>query len=296
MEWAYDYATGILLPQVAEGLIVASALLLVALGLTLIFGQMSVINMAHGELYMLGAYIAYALGSAGAPFWVAFAAAPVGVGLLGVVLERLWLARLAGRRDRIVLSLLLTFGVSLVLRGLAQLVWGPETHQVTAPLSGVLVLGDVALPLYRVMVFAVATALLAGTWFVLYRTMVGAVLRATAVDPQMVASLGVAVAKVQSGAFFFGCALAGAAGVLLAPIYAVFPGMGHDFILFAFAVVIVGGMGSVLGAVVAGVLLTQVNVLASLFIQPVWAETLVFGVMLLVLAIKPNGLFGRLGA
>jgi branched-chain amino acid transport system permease protein len=133
------------------------------------------------------------------------------------------------------------------------------------------------------------------TWWLVYRTRLGAVLRATAVDPSMVASFGIPIRLVYGLTFVYGCGLAGLAGVLLSPIYAVFPTMGHDFLVMAFAVVIVGGMGSIIGAVVAALLLAQVQGLASLWIPPVWAETLVYGVMLLVLVARPSGLFNRLG-
>ena len=144
-------------------------------------------------------------------------------------------------------------------------------------------------------VFGCGLLAIVATWWLVYRTRIGAVLRATAVDPTMVASFGVPIRLVYGFTFLYGCGLAGLAGVLLGPIYAVFPTMGHDFLVMAFAVVIVGGMGSIIGAVVAALLLAQVQGLASLWIPPVWAETLVYGVMLLVLVVRPAGLFNRLG-
>jgi len=291
-----QYLQTVLLPQAVDGLIIASALILVALGLTLIFGLMHVINIAHGELYMLGAYGAFAITSAGAPFWAALLLAPALVGVLGVAIERFGLRPMAGRRDFHYLSLLLTFGISMVLRDLAQLTWGVETQRVLPPITGTMEFGDMAFARYRLLMMAVAALVIAGVWWVLYRTMLGAVLRATAHDESMARSLGVSVRRVQLGTFFVGSALAGFSGVLLAPVYSVFPGMGHDFVLLAFAVVIVGGIGSVAGAVVAGVALASVQSLGSLVVSPVWAETAVFVVMLVVLVVRPHGLFGRLGS
>jgi branched-chain amino acid transport system permease protein len=199
------------------------------------------------------------------------------------------------RRDRAVVTLLLTFGVSLVLRDLAQVMFGTETYSIAAPISGVVFIADVPVPLYRAFVLAVGAAAIVLTWWIVYRTRLGAVLRAAAADPDMTASFGIPIRLVYGATFFYGCALAGLAAVLLGPIYAVFPTMGHDFLVLAFAVVIVGGMGSILGAVLAALLLAQVQAIASLWIPPVWAETLVYGVMLLVLVVRPAGLFSRIG-
>ena len=283
------------LPQVIDALIIGVALALVALGLTMIFGLLDVINLAHGELYMLGGYAAFTLLGWGAGYWSALVLVPVLVGIVGWALEELGIRPLLPRADRAIVTLLLTFGVSLILRDLAQVVWGTETRAVTAPLSGIVSIAGVLVPSYRLFVFAFGLIAIVATWWLVYRTQIGAVLRATAVDPSMVASFGIPIRLVYGFTFLYGCGLAGLAGVLLSPIYAVFPTMGHDFLVMAFAVVIVGGMGSIIGAVVAALLLAQVQGLASLWIPPVWAETLVYGVMLLVLVVRPGGLFNRLG-
>jgi branched-chain amino acid transport system permease protein len=289
------YLHFVVLPQVIDGLIIGVALALVALGLTMIFGLLDVINLAHGELYMLGGYAAFSLIGMGVGYWGALLLVPVLIGLLGWALEVLGLRPLLPRRDRATVTLLLTFGVSLILRDVAQVVWGTETHSISAPLHGAVTAVGIAVPLYRLFVLGAGALAVAATWWLVYRTQIGAVLRAAAVDPAMVASLGIPIRFVYGLTFFYGCALAGLAGVLLGPIYAVFPTMGHDFLVLAFAVVIVGGMGSIWGAVIAALLLTQVQGLASLWIPPVWAETLVYGVMLLVLIARPNGLFARMG-
>jgi branched-chain amino acid transport system permease protein len=220
---------------------------------------------------------------------------PILIGLIGWGLEELGIRPLLARADRATVTLLLTFGVSLMLRDLAQVVWGTDTHAVTAPFTGMASMAQVFVPTYRLFIFGAGVLAIGATWWLVYRTRIGAVLRATAVDPGMVASFGIPIRLVYGLTFMYGCALAGLASVLLSPIYAVFPTMGHDFLVLAFAVVIVGGMGSITGAVVAALLLSQVQGLASLWIPPVWAETMVYGLMLLVLVVRPSGLFNRIG-
>jgi branched-chain amino acid transport system permease protein len=295
MENVLPYLHFVVVPQLIDALIIGVALALVALGLTMVFGLLDVINLAHGELYMLGGYAAFTLLGWGAGYWSALVMIPVLVGIVGWLLEELGIRPLLPRPDRAIVTLLLTFGVSLILRDLAQVIWGTETHAVNAPLSGVTGFAGVLVPVYRLFVFGLGLLAILATWWLVYRTQVGSVLRATAVDPTMVASFGIPIRLVYGLTFLYACALAGLAGVLLSPIYAVFPTMGHDFLVMAFAVVIVGGMGSIIGAVVAALLLALVQGLASLWIPPVWAETMVYGVMLLVLVLRPGGLFNRLG-
>jgi branched-chain amino acid transport system permease protein len=289
------YLHFVVLPQFLDALIIGVAVALVALGLTMIFGLLDVINLAHGDLYMLGGFAAVTLLGWGAGYWSALVLVPVLIGLVGWALEEAGIRPLLQRPDRAVVTLLLTFGVSLVLRDLAQVIWGADTRAIAPPLTGVTHLAGIIVPSYRIFVLGCGLGAILVTWWLVYHTRLGAVLRATAVDPAMVASLGVPIRLVYGFTFLYGCGLAGLAGVLLAPIYAVFPTMGHDFLVMAFAVVIVGGMGSVLGAVVAALLLSEVQGLASLWIPPVWAETLVYAAMLLVLVVRPAGLFNRLG-
>jgi len=295
MEDLLPYLQFVVLPQVIDGLIIGVALALVALGLTMIFGLLDVINLAHGEFYMLGGYAAFTLVAAGMGYWAALLLVPLIIGLLGWGLEEIGIRPLLPRPDRAVVTLLLTFGVSLILRDVAQVVWGTETHSVATPIAGISNFAGALVPNYRIFVFFAGLAAIGLTWWLIYRTQVGAVLRATAVDPMVVSSFGIPIRLVYGFTFVYGCGLAGLAGVLLAPLYAVFPTMGHDFLVLAFAVVIVGGMGSIIGAVIAALVLTQVHGLASLWIPPVWAETLVYCVMLMVLIVRPAGLFNRLG-
>jgi len=269
--------------------------ILMALGLTIIFGLLDVINMAHGEFYALGAYLAVTLLAAGANFWLCLVVVPLLMLPLGYVVERGLIQRVFDRKDRHVLTLLLTFGLGVVLEDAFRLIFGPNTMRMDTPIGGAADVFGMYFPNYRLFVMAVGAAIIAAVWLVIFRTRFGAMVRAAAHDRQMASSLGVPVARVYSATFAFGVALAGLAGVLLAPIYSVFPTMGKDFILLAFTVVIVGGMGSIKGAVIAGIVLMQIQALASLYISPVWTEPLLFGVMVLVLMWRPQGLFGRLG-
>jgi branched-chain amino acid transport system permease protein len=295
MQDALSYIHFAILPQMIDALIIGVALTLVALGLTMIFGLLDVINLAHGDLYMLGGYAGFTLIGWGAGYWGALVLVPILVGIVGWGLEELGIRPLLPRADRAIVTLLLTFGVSLILRDMAQVVWGTDTHSVAPPFEGMTGFAQIYVPTYRLFIFGVGLVAIITTWWLVYRTRIGAVLRAAAVDPSMVASFGIPIRWVYSFTFVYSCGLAGLAGVLLSPIYAVFPTMGHDFLVMAFAVVIVGGMGSIIGAVVAALLLAQVQGLASLWIPPVWAETLVYGLMLLVLVVRPSGLFNRIG-
>jgi len=292
-----EYIVYVLLPQIFDGLVIGAAIVLVALGLTMIFGLMGVINLAHGELYMFGAYVAVILSDAGAlGFWLSLVLAPFVVGSMGLIMEGAVVRPLFRRKDVHTQSILATFGVSLMLQDCAYVLFGRDTHQVAMPVTGMVAIGPLLFPAYRLTMLAISAALIAALWFVLFKTPYGALFRAVMQDRQMAASLGIRVRRIQLVVFFLGCALAGAAGVLLSPIYSVFPTTGHDFVLLAFAVIIVGGIGSIGGAVVAGLLLLQVQSLGALVLPPVWAEVSVFAAMLLILVFKPNGFFGRLEA
>lgn len=292
---ALDYLQFVLAPQMVNGLALGVAVILVALGLTIIFGLLDVINMSHGEFYAIGAYIALALSALGINYWLLLAAVPILMLPLGMLTERVLVRPVFDSKDRHVTTLLVTFGLSLVAEDVLKLIFGPNTQRPTTPISGATELFGIFIPNYRLFLIVFGALVVLGTAYVVYRTRLGAMVRAAAFDRNMAASLGVPVSLVYSGTFAFGVALAGLAGVLLAPIYSVFPTMGRDFILLAFTVVIVGGMGSIWGAVVAGLLLTQVQALASLVISPVWTDPIVFGTMVAFLMFRPQGLFGKLG-
>jgi branched-chain amino acid transport system permease protein len=290
-----EYLQFVLAPQIVTGLSIGVAVILVALGLTIIFGLLDVINMSHGEFYALGAFISVTLGSLGLPFWLLLLLVPILMLPIGYVTERWLIQRVFHGGERHVTTLLLTFGLGLVLEDAFRLVFGPNPVKPPVPIQGGVELAGIFMPTYRILLIAIGALVIAGVALVVYRTRLGAMVRAAAFDHDMAGSLGVPVRFVYAGAFAFGVALAGLAGVLLGPIYSVFPTMGRDFIFMAFTVVIVGGMGSIAGAVVAGLLLTQVQAIASLYISPVWTDPIVFAVMVVMLMLRPQGLFGRLG-
>ena len=290
-----DYIQFVLAPQMITGLSLGVAVVLVALGLTIIFGLLDVINMAHGEFYAMGAYLALALGAAGVNFWLLLVLVPLIMVPIGYVVERGLIQRVFNSPDRHVTTLLLTFGLGLVVEEGLKIVFGPNTQRPPTPISGAVEVLGVLLPNYRLFLIVVGVAIVAAVALVVNKTRYGAIVRAAAYDRNMAASLGVPVSWVFALTFAFGVALAALAGVLLAPIYSVFPTMGRDFIFLAFTVVIVGGMGSIMGAVIAGLVITQIQALASLIVSPVWGDPIVFSVMVLVLVMRPQGLFGRLG-
>jgi len=290
-----DWLQFVLAPQVINGLSIGVAVVLMALGLTIIFGLLDVINMAHGEFYAIGAYAAVALIGVGVPFWWALVITPLLMAAVGYATERLLIQRVFQSKDRHTLTLLLTFGVAIILEDGLKIVFGANPMRVEAPIGGATEVFGLFFPNYRLFVMALGSAIVVAVWVLIYRTRLGAIVRASAFDHRMAGSLGVPVGVVYAGSFAFGVALAGVAGVLLAPIYSVFPTMGRDFVLIAFSVVIIGGMGSIKGAVIAGLVLTQIQSISSLYISPVWSDPLLFGIMVAVLMWRPQGLFGKLG-
>ena len=295
MTQALEWLQFVLAPQVINGASIGVAVVLMALGLTIIFGLLDVINMAHGEFYAIGAYAAVALLGVGVPFWWALAITPLLMAIIGYVTERTLIQRVFHSKDRHTLTLLLTFGLAIILEDALKIVFGANPLRLEAPITGATEMFGLFFPNYRLFLMAVGTLVIGAVWVVVFRTRLGAMVRAAAFDRHMAASLGVPVGVVYAGTFAFGVALAGLSGVLLAPIYSVFPTMGRDFVLIAFSVVIIGGMGSIKGAVIAGLVLTQVQAISSLYISPVWGDPLLFGIMVLTLMWRPQGLFGRLG-
>jgi branched-chain amino acid transport system permease protein len=292
---AVDYIQFVLAPQVLNGLTLGVAVILVALGLTIIFGLLDVINMSHGEFYAIGAYVAMALAALNIDFWFLIALVPILMLPLGALVERVLIRKVFDTGDRHVTTLLVTFGLGLIVEDVLKAIFGPNTLRPATPIPGASEIFGVLIPNYRLFLILFGTLVILGVAYVVYRTRLGTMVRAAAFDRNMAASLGVPVSLVYAGTFAFGVSLAGLSGVLLAPIYSVFPTMGRDFILLAFTVVIVGGMGSIWGAVVAGLLLTQVQALASLVISPVWTDPIVFGTMVGFLVFRPQGIFRRLG-
>lgn len=295
MNQVLEWLQFVLAPQMINGLSIGVAVVLMALGLTIIFGLLDVINMAHGEFYAIGAYVAVAILGLGLSFWWALLLTPVLMAALGYVTERGLIQRVFHSKDRHTLTLLLTFGVAVVLEDVLKIIFGANPLRIESPISGGTEMLGLFFPNYRLFVMGMGVLVIVAVWLLVFRTSLGAMVRAAAFDRYMSASLGVPVSRVYAGTFAFGVALAGVSGVLLAPIYSVFPTMGRDFVLIAFSVVIIGGMGSIKGAVLAGLLLTQIQSISSLFISPVWNDPLLFGIMVLVLMWRPQGLFGKLG-
>ncbi|WP_372399423.1 branched-chain amino acid ABC transporter permease [Azospirillum sp. HJ39] len=279
--------------QLLLGLINGSFYALLSLGLAVIFGMLNVVNMAHGALYMVGAFVAWLLLTyAGIGYWGALVLAPLAVGAIGLVLERTLLRRLY-TVDHLY-GLLLTFGLALIFEGAFRHQYGVSGQPYPIPdlLKGGTNLGFMYLPTYRGWVVAASLLVCLGTWFAIERTKLGAYLRAATENPTLVQAFGINVPVMVSLTYGFGVALAGLAGVLAAPIYQVSPLMGSNIIIVVFAVVVIGGMGSILGAIVTGLGLGLLEGLTKL-VYPEASNIVVFVIMAVVLMVKPAGLFGR---
>jgi branched-chain amino acid transport system permease protein len=283
-----------LLAQVFTGLVLGMIYVLLAIGLSLIFGLMTVVNFAHGALYMLGAYFGVFLLGYTKSFWVALIVAPLMVGALGLLIERFLIRRLYGRSPDD--PLLLTFGLSLILVEGVKVFWGKIGLTLDPPraLAGAVDLGFMVFPAYRLFLIAVTVAVLIALYFFLGRTNIGLIIRAGSRDPLMVRALGIDLGRVWLIVFGIGTALAGLAGILAGPMRGAYAEMGVTMVIESFVVIVVGGMGSLLGAVVAGLLIGQVVGLTTLFV-PKLAEIMVFVVMAVVLLVRPSGLFGEAG-
>jgi branched-chain amino acid transport system permease protein len=282
-----------LLAQLVLGLINGAFYALLSLGLAIIFGLLNVINFAHGALYMLGAFVAWGLlHYAGIGYWPALVLSPLLVGGLGMVLERTLLQRLY-KLDPLY-NLLLTFGLALILQGLFQIKFGSsgEPYAIPEVLQGGKNLGFMFLPVYRGWVMGVSLVVCLATWYVTERTKLGSYLRAATENPGLVQAFGINVPRMVTVTYGLGVALAAFAGVLAAPIYRVSPAMGADLIIVVFAVVVIGGMGSIMGSIVTGFGLGLIEGLTKV-VYPAATNTVVFALMALVLLVRPAGLFGK---
>jgi branched-chain amino acid transport system permease protein len=279
--------------QLLLGLINGSFYALLSLGLAVIFGMLNIINFAHGAQYMLGAFMAFfLLQYAGLNYWAALVIAPIVVGITGVIIERAFLQWLY-RLDHLY-GLLLTFGLALVIEGVFRNYFGSSglPYQMPDSLRGGQNLGFMFLPNYRAWVVAFSLAVCLTTWFVIERTKLGAYLRAATENPTLVRAFGINVPRMITLTYGFGVGLAALAGVMAAPIYNVSPQMGADLIIVVFAVVVIGGMGSIMGAIVTGFGLGIIEGLTKVFF-PEASNRVMFIVMAIVLLIRPAGLFGR---
>ncbi len=281
------------LGQLLLGLVNGSFYAILSLGLAVIFGLLNVINFAHGALYMLGAFLAWmGLNYLGLNYWVMLIVAPILVGLFGILIEKFLLKHLY-KLDHLY-GLLLTFGITLLIEGLFRSFYGASGQPYSSPeaLRGATNLGFMMLPNYRAWVVIASLTVCLITWFVIERTRLGSLLRAGTENPRLVEAFGVNVPLMITLTYGFGVALAGFAGVLAAPIIQVSPLMGSNLIIVVFAVVVIGGMGSILGAIVTGLGLGVIEGLTKVF-WPEASSTVVFIIMAIVLLIRPAGLFGK---
>ncbi len=279
--------------QLLIGLINGSFYALLSLGLAVIFGMLNIINFAHGAQYMLGAFAAFLLlQHTGLGYWPALVVAPIVVGIVGIVIERVFLQWLY-KLDHLY-GLLLTFGLALIIEGVTRNFYGSAglPYQVPESLRGGQNLGFMFLPNYRAWVVALSVVICFGTWFVIERTKLGAYLRAATENPTLVRAFGINVPRMITLTYGFGVALAALAGVMAAPIYNVSPQMGSQLIIVVFAVVVIGGMGSIMGAILTGFGLGIIEGLTKVFF-PEASNTVIFVIMAIVLLVRPAGLFGR---
>jgi branched-chain amino acid transport system permease protein len=289
----FGISTQALFGQLLIGLINGAFYAMLSLGLAVIFGLLNIINFSHGAQYMLGAFCAYfLLELAGVGYWWALLIAPIVVGITGIIIERTMLVKLY-KLDHLY-GLLLTFGLALIFQGIFTQYYGSsgQPYQLPEEFAGAFNLGFMYLPKYRAWVIIASLIVCGSTWFVIERTKLGSYLRAATENPAMVQAFGINVPRMITLTYGFGVALAAFAGVMAAPIYQVSPLMGANLIIVVFAVVVIGGMGSILGAVLTGFGLGIVEGLTKVFYAEA-SNTVIFVIMVIVLLLKPAGLFGR---
>jgi branched-chain amino acid transport system permease protein len=289
----FNISVPALMGQLLIGLINGSFYALLSLGLAVIFGLLNIINFTHGAQYMMGAFVAwFLLNKTGLGYWWALVIAPIVVGVTGVVIERLMLSRLY-KLDHLY-GLLLTFGIALIIEGTFHHEFGSAglPYAMPSQLAGGNNLGFMFLPNYRAWVIVASLAICLATWYLIERTKLGAYLRAATENPQLVQAFGVNVPRMITLTYGFGVGLAALAGVFAAPIYQVSPQMGSSLIIVVFAVVVIGGMGSIMGSIVTGFGLGIIEGLTKYF-YPEASNTVIFVIMAIVLMIRPQGLFGQ---
>ncbi len=279
----------LLLVQVVNGIVSGMILALVASGLTLIFGIMDVVNFAHGELFMLGAYVGVTTLAASGSFWLALVVASVTIGLLGAALQVVALRPLVGRDP--LTTILATFGISLVLQNYALWQYGPVARKIQEPFTGHFKLFYLEYPWYRIVIALLSAAIIGALWLFMKYGRYGIWIRATTQDRVMAAAMGIPVPLVHTMAFAIGAAMAAASGVLFGPLVGVNHAMGLDVILRAFIVVVVGGMGNLAGSVLAAIFISLLEAVASIWVSPAQAVIVSFVVLILTLLFRPTGLF-----
>ena len=293
MSEIFGVPTQALMGQLVIGLVNGCFYAMLSLGLAVIFGMLNIVNFAHGALYMVGAFFAWMLlNYAGINYWYALVLAPIGVAAIGIVIEKTML-RWLHQLDHLY-GLLLTFGLALILEGLFREFYGSSGLPYELPdlFRGVFDLGFMMLPKYRAWVVLVSVVVCLATWLVIEKTRLGAYLRAGTENPNMVKAFGINVPLMVTLTYAFGVGLAGLAGVMAAPIYQVSPLMGSNIIIVVFAVVVIGGMGSILGSILTGLALGLIEGMTKVFYAEA-STTVVFIIMAVVLLVRPAGLFGR---
>ena len=273
------------LNAVVWGMIMA----LIALGLNMIFGLLHIINMAHGALYMLGAVVAWYLIELTGSFWIALVIAPLCVGIVGILMERGLLRTI---EDKPITTIICTFGVMLAVQQLVLMIFGGSPRRITLPVAYRFPLFDLQYPLMRIVIALVSIGVMVGLWIFLRKTKYGLWMRAVVQDREMAVGLGIPVNKVYMWTFVLGSALAAFSGVLAAPIVSVEFMMGREVLIMAFIIVIVGGMGNLEGSVIAAIMISMIQGIGALFVPPAIATVFALGFMIIVLLIKPQGLFG----
>jgi branched-chain amino acid transport system permease protein len=279
--------------QFVSGLSLATLLFLVACGLTVIFGVAGVFNFAHGSFYMLGAYFGYqTIAVFQISFWPALIIASIGVGLCGILAEVLFLRRVYGRAGEIGFQILLTYSFILIIDDLVKMFWGTDYKSLARPpgFGGALIMGDVIIPAYNILIIGIGVLVLVLAWYILSKTKIGRIVRGTAIDREMMGTLGVNVPLTMTLVFGVATALGGLAGVLAAPLRSVTPGAGIEVIIDSLIVVVIGGLGNFWGAWLGALLLGEVNSFAVVFL-PKWASLFSFLIMALTLIFRPEGLF-----
>lgn len=279
--------------QLISGFTMATLLFLIASGLTLIFGVGNIFNFAHGSFYMIGAYFGYQLVSVWkVNFWFALVAAGAGAGLVGAAVEFLFLRRIYGRAQEGGFQILLTYGLILIFDDLVKLIWGTEYKSIAKPsgFTGALQMGDIFIPTYNFAIIVIGLVVVVAAWWILAKTRPGRIARASAVDREMLGSLGVNVPLVLTIVFGLATALGGMAGALAAPLRSVTPGAGIEVIIDSLIVVVLGGMSNFWGAWLGAVLLGEVNAFAVAYL-PAWSTLFSYLVMVVTLVFRPEGLF-----
>jgi len=277
---------------VFNSLVLGGVFLIVAIGLNIIYGLSRVMNLAHGSLYALGAYFGFTIVGSGLNFFIALLIAPIVVGVFGLLLERVLIAPM--RERPMIYTLILTYGLMFFLDGLIKYLWGNETRFIELPafLNQTLTVGSISYPSYRLATLFGVAGIMGGLSLLLGKTKIGTTMRAASNIPEMVSVLGVNMKLVHMGGFVLGCVLAGLAGVLAGPLFTVYPIMGHEMLISSFVVIVIGGLGSLRGAVLAAFLIGAVQTLAEFFITD-FAMVVVYMMMAVILVFMPRGLLGE---